>query len=48
MISPKGSETTGGIFDKFGNYIVNIQHPDYLNKSRFNRSSLIVVKGIQD
>jgi uncharacterized protein len=47
-IAPKGSETTGGIFDEFGNYFVNIQHPDFNNKTKFNRSTLLVIKGIQD
>ncbi len=48
MIAPKGSETTGGIFDSFGNYFVNIQHPETTNNSKFNKSTLVVIKGLQD
>lgn len=44
--SPKGAETTGGIFDHYGNYLLNIQHPNKDNKKPFNRSSLLMVKGL--
>jgi secreted PhoX family phosphatase len=48
LIAPKGSETTGGIFDRNGNYFLNIQHPDINNQGIFNKSTLVVIKGIQD
>lgn len=44
--SPKGAETTGGVFDQYGNYLLNIQHPNRGNKKPFNRSSLIMIKGL--
>lgn len=44
--SPAGSETTGGVFDAYGNYFLNIQHPSSSNKAPFNKSTLIVVTGI--
>jgi secreted PhoX family phosphatase len=45
MVSPKGSESTGGIFTKDGkNYFVNIQHPDETNQSQFNQATSVVLK----
>lgn len=48
LVAPKGSETTGGIFDRHGNYFLNIQHPDTNNAGIFNKSTLVLIKGIQD
>lgn len=44
--SPAGSETTGGIMDAYGNYLLNIQHPDRLNPGPFHTSTLIQITGL--